>query len=1207
MLAKIAAFEARYQLRSPLFVVAFLIFFLLTFGAVTVDQIQIGAKGNVNINSPYAILQTVGIMNLMAIFVVTAFVANVVIRDDETGFAPILRATRISKFDYLVGRFSGALLVAFLVMLSVPLAILIGSKMPWLDAEKVGPLVLQHYLWATFVFSLPTLVLMSAGFFALATATRSMMWSYVGAVAFMVLFVISRGLLSDPSLDTASSLADPFAVGTLGRITKYWTTADRNTLLPALSGVLLWNRLLWLGVGALLFALAYRLFRFDVQGQRLDKAAKASKAAKPGKADPAPSPRPLGSPSDSGYARWLQFKALTRFDMAFVFKSPAFFVLLMLGVFNSIGSLIVTGEARGVSYLPVTRATVEALMGSFTLIPIIIAVYYAGELVWRDRERRIHEIVDASAAPNWAFLLPKIIAIAGVLLATFVVGALTGAVFQLVHGYTHLEPLAYALWFVLPSFITALLLAVLSVFAQALVPHKFIGWGLMLVYAVIGMVMGQMGFEHKLYNYADTANVPLSDMNGMGHFWIGRAWHQVYWLAFAAMLLVATHLMWRRGAETRLSPRLARLGGRLKGTPGVLLGLFTLAWVGSGSWIFYNSNVLNKYETEPESEQLQADAERELLGFEKLPLPSITHVTLKVDLFPKQIRAVTEGSYRLENRTGQALSTVHVRLDPLLKIEQLELDGATLQKEYARFGYRIYSLATPMQPGEQRQLRFKTVRGQLGFVNDRPQTQIVDNGSFLNNFALTPVLGVNRNIFIQDRSKRRKYGLPAELRVAKLEDEAANAHHYLRHDSDWVTADITLSTDADQVPLAPGYTVSDTTAETPMGRRRTLVTKTEAPIHNFFSLQSARYAIERDQWTGKDGQKVDLSVYFHPPHASNVPRMLNAMKTSLDVFSTAFSNYQFRQTRILEFPAYSRFAQAFAGTVPYSEGIGFIQAYKEEQQDDNIDLVSYVTAHEIGHQWWAHQVVGADKQGMTLLSESFAQYSALLVMEKMHGRDQLRKFLKLELDRYLRDRGGERVEELPLARVEDQGYVHYRKGALTMYWLKEVVGEDVVNRALQKLIAQYAFKSAPYPASTDFLRLLRAEAGPQHEQLITDLFEKITLYDLKASEATAKKRADGKYEVTFSVEAKKLYADGKGKETEAPLAEGFEIGAFTAEPGKKGFSKAAVLLLERRPLVSGKQQITLLLDAEPKFVGVDPYNMRIDRNADDNLAKVSLN
>jgi aminopeptidase N len=421
-------------------------------------------------------------------------------------------------------------------------------------------------------------------------------------------------------------------------------------------------------------------------------------------------------------------------------------------------------------------------------------------------------------------------------------------------------------------------------------------------------------------------------------------------------------------------------------------------------------------------------------------------------------------------------------------------------------------------------------------------------------------------------------------------------------DSDWVDAQITVSTEADQVPLAPGYTVSDEVKD----GRRTIITRTEAPILNFFSLQSARYAIAKDVWTGANGQSVDLAVYYYPGHPYNVQRILAAMKASLDVYTEKFSPYQFRQVRILEFPAYERFAQSFASTIPFSEAIGFVQNFNDAEADQKIDLVTFVTAHEIGHQWWAHQVIGADKQGATMLDETFAQYSALLVMEKLYGKEQIRKFLKSNLDDYLRNRGTEAVEELPLDRVENQGYIHYRKGAVEMYWLKESVGEDKVNAALRKLLAKYAFKAAPFPSTTDFLSMLKEEVGAEHVQQIDDQFDRITLYDLKATDAKGKKREDGTYEVSFTVEAKKLYADGQGKETEQPLDEAFEVGAFTVEPGKKGYSKESVLDVERRPLKSGKQEVTLVLEKEPKLVGIDPFNKRIDRNSDDNLTPVTM-
>lgn len=1207
MLSSIAAFEARYQLRAPLFGVAFALFFLMTFGSVTLDEIQIGARGNVHVNSPFAILQTVAILNLFAIFVITAFVANVVIRDDETGFAPIIRSTRVGKFDYLVGRFIGAFGVAFLVSCSVPLAIWVGSLMPWIDPEKLGPTVVQHYLYAQFLFALPSLLVMAAGFFALATLTRSMMWTYVGVVAFLVLYITSRVLLRDPAFDTVSALADPFGVGAFQQATRYWTAAERNSQLPPLTGLLLANRLLWLGVGAGLFAVAYLAFRFDDRASRGQSSPRnaagqtpvPTKAAKATKPDALPrSVSPLPAPRADAATRWAQLLALTRFDMRFVFRSPAFFVLLAIGVFNAFGSLRTIVEMRGTPFLPVTRAVVGALEGSFSLIPIIIAIYYAGELVWRDRQQRMHDIVDATAAPAWAHLLPKVLAIAGVLTATYGVGMLTGMGFQLAHGYTQLEPLNYLLWLVLPGIIGGLLLAVLAVFVQVLVPVKPAGWALMLVYIVGSITLGSLGFEHTLYNYAATPPVPLSDMNGMGRFWMGRAWLQAYWLAFALVLCVLAYGLWRRGTQDALRPRLRALGQRLAGGPAWLLGGASVVWLGLGGWVFYNTNVLNRYLPATEAEAKLAQYEKDFMAFRSLPRPTITRVTLAVDLYPRETRALTRGNYLLENRTSGALSQVHVRWDPNLKMQSLELDGATVAKDHGDQHYRIFQLAQPMQPGEKRTLNFSSLLEQRGFPNGAPLTRIVANGSFLDNSEIAPLIGMDLGGLLQDRAKRRKHGLEPEQRMAKLEDLSAAAHHYLRHDSDWVQADLTLSTDADQQPVAPGYTVSDST----QGGRRTLHTRTEAPIQHFFSMQSARYAVQKTTWTPPGGQPVDLAVHYHPVHERNVPRMLKAMNTSLEVFSERFGPYQFRQARILEFPSYANFAQAFANTMPYSEAIGFVQA---EPAEDQVDQVTYVTAHEMAHQWWAHQVIGADQQGSTMLSESFAQYSAMLVMEKLYGPAMMRKFLKYELDRYLRSRGGEVIEELPLERVENQPYIHYEKGALVMWWAKEAMGEAVVNRAMQRLLKRFAFQPAPYPSSRDFIQMLREEAGPQHAQLITDLFSNITLYDMKASDATATRRPDGKFDVRFTVSGRKVYADGKGVEKDAPLNEPFEIGAFTAEPGKKGFSAQSVLAFERRPLASGQTQISLVTEKLPTHVGVDPYNKRIDRNSDDNLTKVS--
>ncbi len=1203
MFFKIAGFEFRYQTRQPIFWVAVIIFTLLSFGAVASDNIQLGNTANVHKNAPWVIAQSSLIFAIIYMFVTTAFVANVIVRDDDTGYGPLVYSTRVSKFDYLYGRFTGAYLAAALSFLAVPVGFFLGSLMPWVDKETLGPLIPGAYAFAYFYLALPLLFLSSAIFFALATVTRSMMWAYVGVIAFIILRAVFSLTLSRQGLETTAALWEPNGASAFGLATRYWTAAERNTLIPPIEGYLLWNKLLWTGIGFGFLALAYRLFRFETgkasRGQR--KAAKLAAASEAEAPAPAAPRGALPKPAFTAATALAQLWARTRLDMGQVFKSPAYFVLLALAALLSVVNLWLGTDISiyGGRVFPVTRVMVQALAGIFTFMSLIIAIYYAGELVWRERERKTAEIIDATAVPDWAFIAPKTLAISLVLISSFVVSVVVAMIIQAIKGYFGFQPTDYLLWWIVPQSIDATLIAVLAIFIQALSPHKFVGWGLMVLYLIVTLVTNNLGFEDALYQYGLVPDVPLSDMNGQGNFWVGPYLLRAYWAALALVLTVLAYGLWRRGAETRFWPRLRRLPSRLKGPAGALLAVSLIAFAGLGGYIYTNTHIWNPYRTHLDDERFKADYEKALWQFHDTPQPTITAVKLAVDLYPHDPRVITQGSYQIQNRTTAPLSAVHVRFaDRDLKVLSLAIQGAHQKTDFGRFSYRIFAFDQPLAPGETRTLSFATERAQRGFKNTNNWKGVVGNGTFLNNIDVAPVLGMDRNLLLTDRSKRRKYGLPPELRPPKLGEAGADRRNALRGDSDWVTSDITLSTEADQTPIAPGYKVSETIAN----GRRTAHFVSDSPMMNFFSLQSARYAVKTETYRG-----VAISVYYDPHHPWNAERMIRTGKAGLDYFDTNFSPYQFRQLRFLEFPNFAgSFAQSFANTVPWSEGLVFIA--DTDSDPTRIDMVTYVGAHELGHQWWGHQAVSADEQGDTMLIESFAQYSALMVMKHMYGPDMIRKFLKYELDSYLKARGGEAIEELPLERVEGQGYIHYRKGSLVMYRLQDELGEEAVNKALRKYLAAHAFKAAPYPDTRELVADFREVAPPEKQQLITDLFEKITLYDYKAKTASAKKRPDGKWDVTLTIEAKKLYANGQGKETQAPLTdEVVDIGVFTAEPGKKAFSAKDVLFMKPMAVKSGAQTFTVTVDKKPAFAGVDPYNKRIDRNSEDNTVKVAAN
>ena len=1206
-LGEVFRFEVRYHLRQPLFWVVAFVFGLMTFGATTSDAVVVGgAIGNVHRNAPTVILQMLGVMSVLGIFVVTAFVASSVQRDFEYGTHELFFSKPVRKADYLYGRFAGSLLVSFLVFLGPALGIALGSRMPWLEAERLGPFQPGAYLWALFVLVLPNLLFAGALFFVLAAVARTPLATYLGVVGFLVLYFFAGTLMGEMQSLTLGAVLDPFGLAAVNLSSRYWTVVERNSLLPALAGPLLWNRLLWPAVGLAVLLAAHPLFvrtREGLPGLRRRRATAGPEATA------TELPAALAVPPVSRrFDAWTHLRQLlhaVRLETAGVLGSVTFLVLLAFGMFNVVASSGFLDVTYGTRIYPVTGLMLQHLEGTFNFLLLVIVTLYAGELVFRERGARLAEVTDAMPVPNWVPLLGKLAALAAVVVAFVAAGELTTVGVQLWRGYHHLEPGLYLAGLALAA-APFLLGAVLAVFLQVAANDKFLGYLLMVLFLVSLVVLPALHLEHRLYRFGSAPDAPYSDMNGWGHDLRAVGWFTLYWALFAVALLVLAHGLWVRGTSPGLRDRLALLRARLRGPAGATLGVALVAWAACGGWIYFNTNVLNRYLPGDVLTRLQAEYEKRYRQHLHQPLPRIVEVRTEVDLFPEERRAEVRGHYHMLNRTEGPLDALHLTLNPQVKVRDLVLrDGAgpvpaLLERDDAELGYRVYRLPRPLPPGASLDLDFALSVLNPGFVNDGSDRQLVANGTFFNNRQYLPVVGYDDSRQLVDRNERRKHGLPPVLRMARIDDVTEHANSYLGRDSDWVRFETTVSTSADQLAIAPGHLEREWTEN---GRRH-FHYRIDAPILHFYSYLSARYEVARDRWQGEGAPEggVAIEVAHHPGHDRNVPRMIEAARKSLDYFSRNFSPYQHRLLRIVEFPRYATFAQSFPTTIPFSEAIGFIADLRDP---DDIDYVFYVTAHEIAHQWWAHQVIGANVQGATVLSEALAQYSALMVMEKEYGREQMRKFLKYELDNYLRARGGELVEELPLLLVENQPYVHYRKGSLVMYAVREELGEEAVNRALAGIVREHAFRGAPFPTSRVLLAALRAEARPEQQDLLTDLFERITLFENRAEEATARRRPDGKWTVALTLKTRKVYADGQGRETEAPLDQEIEVGVFGPKPGEKGAAQP-VLYLARHRLGSGETKLEVVVDSEPAEAGVDPFNKLVDRNSDDNRRQVGL-
>jgi ABC-2 type transport system permease protein len=1182
MFRAIASFELKYHLKSPLFYILLAVYFLLTFGAVTSDGVQIGgAVGAINRNAPFVIMQFLLVMSIFGILTTTAFVANAIHRDFELHTDELFFSSPVSKAQYLGGRFVGSFIVATLVYMGVALAIIIGSLMPWIEKERLGAFELWPYIFSVLVLVMPNLLLCGAIFFAVTALTRSLMATYASVVGFFVAYGIAGEQLEDIENELVAGLLDPFGFNTFSIATRYWTVFDKNTKLLPIEGVFLWNRILWVGVALAILAFAFWKFKFSTGTRKTRK-----KALRAGVIIAEPMEQiqvtlPAVKQTFGGGASWRQFSAATRREAVAVFKSIPFIIMLGLGVANIWGSSTTIGSFFGTEVYPTTAMMIEIVDGAFGLFALLIAAFYAGDIVWRERSLKMHDVHDAMPTPTWVIWASKATALGLVVFTSLAIAMATAIIIQLAKGYTDIQPLLYLQGIFLREGVWFILLAALAFLMQVYFTNKFVGFLGVMVWFIIARILPAVDLEHRLYRYASAPPFQYSDMNGFGHFVRPLTSFYGYWLLLVATGLVLAHLLWLRGTETGWKQRMSIARQRFGKPVAALLVLFAAAFITTGCYIYYNTNVLNHYRTTKHGERLQAEIEKKYKKYEGIPQPRIMDVKADVDLHPERRAVDVRGSYVLLNKTQTPISKLHVMLDNNLDRIEVNIPGAKLESADKEHGYWIYSLATPLQPGAQLTVRFHTSWAAKGFVNGTSNVSVVENGTFINNNDFFPMFGYQGGVELQDRNKRRKHGLKPIERMKPPTDMKARMNNQISRDSDWINLDTTVSTSADQTALAPGYLQREWT----QNGRRYFHYKTTSPILGFWSYLSARYEVKRDKWND-----IPIEIYYDKRHEYNVDRMIYGVKKSLDYFTKNFSPYQHKQVRILEFPGYRTFAQSFPNTIPFSESIGFVADLRDKEK---IDYVFYITAHEIAHQWWAHQVIGGNVQGSTMIVETMAQYSALMVMEKEYGRDKMQKFLRYELDRYLRDRGSELVAEKPLVLVEDQGYIHYRKGSLVMYALRDYIGEEAVNRALAKFIRDYGFSGPPYTTGGELVRYFRAEAGPEHQELITDLFERITLFDNQARTVTSTKRADGKYVVKVTVASTKLRGDAKGEEKPIPVNDMIDIGVFG--------EKEKVLFSEKRRITKPLETFELVVSEKPVKAGIDPFNKLIDRNPKDNV------
>lgn len=1186
-------FELRSWLKAPLPWIFLFLFALMTFFATVTDNLQIGGSfGNINKNAPFVIQNWYAVFSILSLLLLTAFMNTAAIRDFENKTAQIVFSSPINKAGYYFGHFFGALLFSLIPMLGVSLGMWLGvgvnSLTGWVEAERFGPFEIQGHIDAFTSIVIPNAIFGGGIIFTIAALTRSTLYSFISAMALLVAYIVSGNVVGDLDQEGLAALLDPFGLRPFSIITKYWTVDDKNTLSVGLFHPgWIGNRLLWTAVGLGVLMLGY--FRFSFAEKKQTK--KKKKADKQNEVYGVKSlgEIPRVQQQVNGGIVWSQFFSQLKANFWGIVKSVPFIMLALLGLLNLLGGLMYSTDAYGTHNFPVTYTMVEIVRSNFYLFVIGIMAYYSGLLVWRERRAGINEIYDTMPTRNWTDMAAKFFSIVGVIALLIALGLIGAVITQAVQGFTRFEIGVYLRELLVIDLLAFAFYIALFLLVHALSPNMYLGFFLCIVLAIANaFVWDALRVGTNMVQVAKIPGYTLSDFYGYQPYAKGLFWFNAYWSFFSLIVAVLAVCFWPRGLETKLAKRwkVARQQWKRYRTPGfIAIGL----WVLCGGWVYYNTFVLNTFTNAKQQEKLSVRYEKDYKKYEGKPQPRIYDIKYDIRIFPDTRAVEADGRYWVRNKHDHPLDTLFVitptRIDFAFETKRLKL-----LKEDQDVNFNIYRIDPALQPGDSMSIAFSSSYDATGFENSLSVEQIMPNGTFFNNNHITPRFGYQPNRELSNKNRRKKYGLPEKTRAPRLnpQDTFARRNSYIADDSDWLNVETVISTSADQIAIAPGSLREEWTENGRNYYRYEL----DNPSLNFYSFMSARYEVAREKKNG-----IDFEVYYHPEHEANVDRMLRAMQKSLEYYTENFGPYYHKQCRIIEFPRYAQFAQAFPGTMPYSEGIGFIENYQEEE--DDIDMVFYVVAHEMGHQYWGHQACGAYMQGGEMTVETFAQYSALMVMEEEYGRDIMRKFLEFEADRYLRGRGGERRREWPLARCENQGYIHYNKGSLVMYYLREMIGEENVNQALRAYLEEFRYAPPPYPVSTDVVDEFDKQTPDSLKYIIDDLFWDITLFENRTLETDVKELDNGKFEVTIKTESHKLKADGQGKEKEVAINDWIDIGAFAKPLKEKKYGKT--LYRKRVKIDQANNTFTFVVDEKPHSAGIDPFSLLVDRNPEDNV------
>ncbi|MGB3534593.1 MAG: ABC transporter permease [Microcoleaceae cyanobacterium] len=1196
-MSPILNFEIIYHLRRPTFWLITILFFVIGL----TDIVSKAEQGNAFffVNSPSQIFQTTIWYTIFGILAASAFVAETFVRDTNTRMESLILSTPIQKWDYLITRFLAAFGITLLAFSSYLLGMILGTLMPGLNPFALGPLRLDAYFFSYLLFAIPNLFIVSAIAFSIASKTRSLAITYAGAIILVMLYLASLIMVGVDVIDFDQyqfwAMLDPFGFYAFEEQTLAWTVYQHNTLMPPLNQTLVWNRLIWICIGLITLTLGYRGYSMKLNNSADYKSVKT--VQNQAFSSSALSIKTINiNLQTSQYPQTkLDLKSLIQqwiyrsgFEIKSVLQGRAFLLLTGFGLISLVMSAMGT---RSYNYSnPSTDILIHSANIYLEYILFAIIIIYSAELIWRDRDFRLHSVLDATPISNSILLLSKLTTLFVIITLNLLLAMVVMVIYQILKGYTNFDfPLYFQMLFVEhgPYFY---LTAILALFTQVITRQKYAGMALALAISLSKIPLDALGWYHNLYRFAATNDIEYSPMNGYGHLFTGHLWYSFYWGILGAIMMVIAAIYWPRGIVEKghFKRSWQQAGNSIKQ---LLAGLIVL-FAGVGGWIFYNTNILNEYQP-PGKEETAAEIEKQFKQYESLPMPVVTETKLNIELYPDQRYFIAQGEYLLENKTQQPINEIHLITFINLDLEEVSYPGLTLREAHPKWGYYIYDLEQPLMPGQRQTMEFTTrTQRPQGFKNQVNSddvymiypNDVVGNGTNLYSPFILPFVGYTKMVEHKKAWLRDKLDLPPlDERMREHNDPIGRSQGLMLTHLGWGKTEITVGTSEDQIAIAAGKLVNQWRSD---GRNYFQYQSTTLDRQKF-TIYSGKYAVYRNE-----NYRIPIEVYYHPQHQQNVELIAEEVGKALEFYEQKFGDYPFEQVRVVEFVYYDGMVFSEGGVI----GIPEVLVWKSEAQglgkESIIDWVTYL----FGYSWWEDQIISADVAGGMTIREALSSYGNLLY-QRSRRTPQEQQLARQQLMRdYFRDLGKIDFKEPPLIDVYNELPIARFKGGMVLEQIENLIGQEALLTGIQDFLKTYRYKSEPYPTVLDLQDAILKQASPANQKIIRDLFANVVTYQVGLADAVYQALPNGKYKMQLKIEAQQLYTKNLGEQELKPLDFPLTI---------------SLLNKEKQPIYSEQYQISnqqasieIILDQQPTYAAVDRNYILPSAFLQDNIKRI---